>query len=274
MQQLTLSSLTENHIDEISSTNNEPSWLKQYRKNSFTVYQDLPTEVSPLYNKYSDVNRMDPEQVSLSLSSDKSIPDFLKERLNEISKDTSIVQIGSNIQQINLLEDLKSKGLVISSIDEGMKNHSEIIRKSLEKTNPKEDKYTALNNAFFNSGIFIYIPKNMILEKPIHIVSSLPLDETSTISRSVIHTRSTHLIHTLICTNHSHTPHTHIHHTLTNSYTPSTLIYLTPYIHTTHSHTHTYTTYTYTHQTIHHTLTNSYTPSTLIYLTPYIHTHS
>jgi len=186
MQQLTLSSLTENHIDEISSTKNEPSWLNQYRKNSFTVYQDLPTEVSPLYNKYSDVNRMDPEQVSLSLSSDKSIPDFLKERLNEISKDTSIVQIGSNIQQINLLDDLKSKGLVISSIDEGMKNHSEIIRKSLEKTNPKEDKYTALNNAFFNSGIFIYIPKNMILEKPIHIVSSLPIDETSTISRSVI----------------------------------------------------------------------------------------
>ena len=186
MQQLTLSTLRASHVDEISSEKNEPSWLKEYRKNSFSVYQDLPTEVSPLYNKYSDVNKMDPNQVSLSMSSDKSVPGFLKERLDEIANDVRVVQIGSNILEINLPEDLKSKGLAISSIDEAMKNHSDIIRKSLEEINPKEDKYTALNNAFFNSGIFIYVPRNLILDKAIHIISSLPLDGTSTISRNVV----------------------------------------------------------------------------------------
>ena len=186
MQKLALSTIGSSHIDEISSSRNEPQWLKEYRKNSLSIYQELPNETSPLYNKYTDAKRMNHEQVSLAIDSDKSVPDFLKNRLNELSNETCIVQIGSNIHTINISDELKSKGLVISSIDDALKNYGEIIQKTLESTNSKEDKFTALNNAAFNSGIFIYIPRNLILEKPIHLISSLSIDGTSTISRNII----------------------------------------------------------------------------------------
>ncbi len=186
MQKLALSTISSNHINEISSLRNEPAWLKEYRKNSLSIYQELPIETSPLYNKYTDAKRMNPEQVSLAIDSEKSVPDFLKNRLNELSNETCIVQIGSNIHTINIPDELKSKGLVISSIDDALKNYGEIIQKTLESTNSKEDKFTALNNAAFNSGIFIYIPRNLILEKPIHLISSLSIDGTSTISRNII----------------------------------------------------------------------------------------
>ncbi len=52
MQNLALSTIGFRHIDEISSSKNEPDWLKEYRKNSLSVYQKLPLETSPLYNKY------------------------------------------------------------------------------------------------------------------------------------------------------------------------------------------------------------------------------
>ena len=186
MQKLALSTISSNHINEISSLRNEPAWLKEYRKNSLSIYQELPVETSPLYNKYTDAKRMNPEQVSLAIDSEKSVPDFLKNRLNELSNETCIVQIGSNIHTIKIPDELKSKGLVISSIDDALKNYGEIIQKTLESTNSKEDKFTALNNAAFNSGIFIYIPRNLILEKPIHLISSLSIDGTSTISRNII----------------------------------------------------------------------------------------
>jgi len=186
MQKLALSTISSNHINEISSLRNEPAWLKEYRKNSLSIYQELPIETSPLYNKYTDAKRMNPEQVSLAIDSEKSVPDFLKNRLNELSNETCIVQIGSNIHTINIPDELKSKGLVISSIDDALKNYGEIIQKTLESTNSKEDKFTALNNAAFNSGIFIYIPRNLILEKPIHLISSLSIDGNSTISRNII----------------------------------------------------------------------------------------
>ena len=72
------------------------------------------------------------------------------------------------------------------SIDDALKDHSDLIQKTLESTNSNEDKYTALNNAAFNSGIFVYVPENTVIEKPIHLVSSLSSDDISTISRNII----------------------------------------------------------------------------------------
>ncbi|SMH70224.1 SufB/SufD family protein [Candidatus Nitrosotalea okcheonensis] len=186
MSSFVLSKLNSSHIDEISEANNDPAWLKEYRKNAFTIFQQLPPEVSPLYNKYSDANKMDPEQIMFSLSSDSTIPDFVKDRLVEIGNNPSIVQIGTSIHKINIPSELKEKGLVMCSIQDAIKNYGDKIKKSFEQTDSKRDKYIALNNAFFNSGIFIYVPRNLVLEKTIHLVSSLSLDQTSTISRNVI----------------------------------------------------------------------------------------
>ena len=186
MSQLALSTINSSHIEEISSSKKEPAWLKEYRKNSLSIYQEMPIEVSPLYNKYTDANKMDPEQVSLSISTDTSIPEFLKKRLGELENETSIIQIGSNITQINISEELKSKGLVVSSIDNALNEHSDLVKKSLESSSSKEDKFTALNNAAFNSGIFVYVPRNLILKNPIHLLSCLSVDGVSTIARNII----------------------------------------------------------------------------------------
>jgi len=186
MSSFVLSKLGSSHIEEISEANNDPTWLREYRKNAFTIFQQLPPEVSPLYNKYTDANKMDPEQITFSLSSDSTIPDFVKDRLVEIGDNPSIVQIGTNINKIHIPSELKEKGLVMCSIQDAIKNHGDKIKKSFEQTDAKRDKYIALNNAFFNSGIFIYVPRNLVLEKTIHLVSSLSLDQTSTISRNVL----------------------------------------------------------------------------------------
>jgi len=186
MSQETLSKLSTSHIDKISSSRNEPDWLKEYRQNSLSVYEKLPIEISPLYNKYTDAQKMDPQQVSLSISTTDTIPSFLQKRLGELENETCIIQIGTNIYRINISDELKSKGLVISSLEDAIQNNPELVKKALEASNSNEDKFTALNNAAFNSGVFIHIPRNLQLEKPIHILSCLSEDGISTISRNII----------------------------------------------------------------------------------------
>ncbi|MDH3696806.1 MAG: Fe-S cluster assembly protein SufD [Nitrosopumilus sp.] len=186
MSQETLSKLNTSTIDEISSSRNEPDWLKDYRKSSLSIYDSLPIELSPLYNKYTDAKKMDPEKVSLSTSTAETIPSFLTKRLGELENEICIIQIGTNIHKINLPDELKSKGLVISSISDAIENHSELVKKALEASKSEEDKFTALNNAAFNSGIFIHIPRNLIVDKPIHFLTCLSEDGHSTISRNVI----------------------------------------------------------------------------------------
>ena len=186
MSQEILSKLNTSLIDEISSSRNEPDWLKDYRKNSLSIYDKLPIELSPLYNKYTDAKKMDPEKVSLSTSTAETIPSFLTKRLGELENEICIIQIGTNILKINLPDDLKSKGLVISSISDAIENNSELVKKALEASKSEDDKFTALNNAAFNSGIFIHIPRNLIVDKPIYFMTCLSEDGHSTISRNVI----------------------------------------------------------------------------------------
>ena len=183
----TLSTISIGHIDEISSSKNEPDWLKEYRRNSLSIYESLPIETSPLYNKYTDAKKMDPQQVSLSVSTTDAVPSFLQKRLGELEKETCVIQIGTHIHKINISDELKSKGLIISSIDDAIKNNFDLVKKSLKSSNSKNDKFTALNNAAFNSGIFIHIPKNLVLEKPIHILTCLSDDGISIISRNVVY---------------------------------------------------------------------------------------
>ncbi len=130
--------------------------------------------------------KMDPEKVSLSTPTAETIPSFLTKRLGELENEICIIQIGTNIVKINLPDDLKSKGLVISSLSDAIKNNSELVKKALEASKSEEDKFTALNNAAFNSGIFLHIPRNLIVEKPIHFFTCLSEDGHSTISRNVI----------------------------------------------------------------------------------------
>ena len=181
-----LSKLNVSHIEDISSSQNEPDWLKEYRKNSLSIYDELPIEMSPLYNKYTDAKKMDPDKVSLSTSTTDTVPKFLEKRLGELENEICIIQIGTNIFKINLPDELKSKGLIISSISDAIQNNSELVKKSLEASNSKDDKFTALNNAAFNSGIFVHIPRNLIVEKPIHLLICLSDDGHSTISRNII----------------------------------------------------------------------------------------
>ncbi|MSS86220.1 MAG: Fe-S cluster assembly protein SufD [Thaumarchaeota archaeon] len=186
MSQQLLSKLNTSHIEEISSSRNEPEWLMNYRKNSLSVYVRLPIETSALYNKYTDAKKMDPEKVSFSTNTADTVPAFLQKRLGELENEICIIQIGTNIHRINLPDELKSKGLVISSISDAIQNNFELVKKALEASNSEDDRFTALNNAAFNSGIFIHIPRNLIIDRSIHFLTCLSEDGHSTISRNII----------------------------------------------------------------------------------------
>ena len=123
----------------------------------------------------------------LSTSTVKTIPGFLEKRLGELENEICIIQIGTNIHKINLPDELKSKGLVISSISDAIQNNSELVKKALDASKSKDDKFTALNNAAFQfRNVFIHIPRNLNLDKPIHFLTCLSEDGYSTISRNVI----------------------------------------------------------------------------------------
>jgi FeS assembly protein SufD len=184
-----LSSVSQNDIKSIIDEAIEPKWLREIRENAFSKYLNLPSEVSPLYKKYSDVNHLKPEHIYIPDRVTKYEPyEDLRVRLNELEYGIGIVQIGSAINRISVPNELSKQGVIISDLRQAIQTHEELIKKqmAINQLNYEEDKFLALEASAFRSGLFIYVPKNVVVEDPIRIVNSLADDGTSSITRNMI----------------------------------------------------------------------------------------
>lgn len=64
-----------------------------------------------------------------------------------------------------------SEGLIIGNLAEGLQENPSFIEAHLSNyANYETEAFTALNTAFANDGAFLYIPENVVLEKPIHLL--------------------------------------------------------------------------------------------------------
>ncbi|MGH9975690.1 MAG: Fe-S cluster assembly protein SufD, partial [Nitrososphaeraceae archaeon] len=184
-----LSSLSLDDIHSLSSLYDEPEWMNHMRAQNFARYQSLPSEISPLYSKYSDVNRLYPDRIELPVASNSlEASDFLADRMNELGKDIGLIRVGSTIIKLNRSE-MGSGGeaVIIEDLAKAVKSHEGKIKDALLKYTGghDEDKFLALEASAFSSGIFVYVPKNVVLDNPIRLVCALSQDNSSSISRNL-----------------------------------------------------------------------------------------
>jgi Fe-S cluster assembly scaffold protein SufB len=183
-----LSSIDARYVESLAS--GDPSWLISLRKDAFAKYQSLPSEVSPLYAKYSDTNKIKPENIHFSLGEQPraSINKDLADRLKDLEKETGILQIGQEPARIIVPESVKEQGVIVSTLREALKSNQELVKSRMEANpiNNLEDKFLSLEASAFQSGVFIYVPRNIVVEDPIRVITSLADDGTSLISRNIV----------------------------------------------------------------------------------------
>ncbi len=182
MTQILLSSLKK---EDLSIINNDPLWLKSIRERSLEYYQLLPNEVSSLYNKYTSVTELKPDSIFFDTDAKEPSSSILM-RFEEV-KGASVLSINNKIHMINIPQALRDRGVVIESITDALVNHEELLKDIISRTDPLEDRFLALENAFFNSGIFVYIPRNVEVEEPITIIHEQAKDGSSSIIRNIFY---------------------------------------------------------------------------------------
>ena len=78
------------------------------------------------------------------------------------------VQYESEVIYHKMLDELESKHIIFTSIEDALKNHKDIALKYFGKiVSFKENKYAALNSSVFSGGSFIYIPPHTKLDRPL-----------------------------------------------------------------------------------------------------------
>ena len=79
-----------------------------------------------------------------------------------------VTQFGQTLLHVNLPQKLQDQGVILTDIFTAAREHPELFNKYfMTAINPEENLLTAYHLAYLNAGLFLYIPKNVEIEKPI-----------------------------------------------------------------------------------------------------------
>lgn len=188
MSELTLAEATEQAVAKLSKSRSEPEWLQTFRIKSLKLFRELPAELSNLYTKYADLTGLDLESASLDLPkpSQAEIDQIIEKFKSD--KAITIYQIESHTTHAEIPDPLLKAGVVFTDIGAAIGRDPEFFRRYfLEKAIlPEDDKFGALNNALFNSGFFLHVPKGIEITTPFRTVTILSSEGRSLFAQNLI----------------------------------------------------------------------------------------
>lgn len=111
-------------------------------------------------------------------------------------------------------------GIIYGSLKEAIAQESALVEKYLGKNAPLEDEpFVALNSAFSQDGIFLYVPAGIRMERPIQIINLLLSDKNQMVHhRNLLVLEANAEAQVIIC-DHTLSPHMFLTNSVTEVYT-------------------------------------------------------
>lgn len=168
--------LNEELIKKISLNKNEPSWMLDFRLESYKKFKELD---NPDFGPHIDIdfdNINYYKKVGDNTSNWKNVSCDIRNKFKSLGvidaeeKHLSGVtnQYESEVIYHNGKDELHDKGVIFLSSDDALKNYPELFREYFNNlVKYDENKYTALNGTLWSGGSFIYIPPYTKLDRPL-----------------------------------------------------------------------------------------------------------
>lgn len=153
----------------VARSKNEPDWLVAWREEAGALAAELTLpkpEKTPL-DRWP-LNHFGTHRPGTAVTSVADLPASIVGLLPEDTQGALIVQHNSSVVFTRLSDELKSQGVVLSSLDEAARTHEALVRKYLMTAYRKDEhKLAAVHGALWNGGVFLYVPKNVDIAFPI-----------------------------------------------------------------------------------------------------------
>lgn len=175
-------------ILNISFQNEEPSWLKDNRLIMFDVYnkKEFPLRKDEEGRK-SDLLLFDLCKFDLIIS--KCQPqNFSDEPIDKSKYEAIIEEINFSVIYKKISDEAKKKGVIFCNLSEAVKKYPELVKNYYNEKYDAEqlNKLEAMGNAFWTSGIFLFIPDNVQLKMPVRYLSILDEGDCAFVKKNII----------------------------------------------------------------------------------------
>lgn len=194
---ITKPGLNEHVVREISHIKNEPDWMLKLR---LTAYQQFQAKPLPIWG--ADLSTIDYDQIRYYLrptddtaGSWADVPAEVKQtfdRLGIPEAERSVLagvkaQYDSEVVYGSLQDIWAKDGVIFLSMDEGLKQHPDLVKEYFGKIIPSGDnKFSALNTSVWSGGSFVYVPKGVHVKMPLQTYFRINAENAGQFERTLI----------------------------------------------------------------------------------------
>ncbi|KIL36764.1 Fe-S cluster assembly protein SufD [Cohnella kolymensis] len=153
----------------IARSKNEPAWLVAWREEAgdLAVRLELPRPEKMPLTRWT-LDQYGTHRPGQQVSSVSDLPAVITALLPEQHTGALIVQHNSSVVYTGLSDELKAQGVVLTSMEEAVRTHEELLRKHFMTAYARDEhKLSAVHAALWNGGVFLYVPRNVEIEQPI-----------------------------------------------------------------------------------------------------------
>jgi Fe-S cluster assembly protein SufB len=190
--------LDEEIVREISARKGEPEWML---KNRLKALKHAMARPWPKWG--GDLSGLNFDEIYFYIRPSErgtgktwdEVPDTIKntfERLGIPDQERRILagagaQYESEVVYHSLKEEWEKQGVIFKGMDDGLREHEELVRQYFGTVVPYRDNlFAAVNTAVWSGGSFVYIPKGVKLDMPLQAYFRINAESMGQFERTLI----------------------------------------------------------------------------------------
>ena len=181
-------------VEELSRRKQEPAWLQQWRLAAWEQADRLPFPTGHERAwKYFNPERLKIEGTQPDVPADpqsgkggKSSP-RVGIGAEKCAVDGTLVFANGSPTREEMGASARAQRVVFCSLETAAREHPDLVQKYIGSVVPSDESvFVALNAAFWSGGAFVYVPRDVKVELPLHVVQSLAGEGTALFPRVLI----------------------------------------------------------------------------------------
>lgn len=154
-------------VEALSQLKGEPDWMLEKRLAAWDVYEQTP---APLGRRgdlgvLARVARYKFETLTPFVANGAHANGHLPLPTWEAGL---LVQQNSTVTARELDPALAAKGVILTDMDTAVREHPDLVQRYfMTGVTVNDNKYAALHGAFWSGGLFLYVPKGVVLDRPV-----------------------------------------------------------------------------------------------------------
>lgn len=173
-----VAAFNEETVRSLSAAHNEPDWMLDFRLEAWRTFESLPwpkpTDEAWRRTRLTgfDLNNFAPFAQPGDVLAHGELSPMLQNELSEMESAASLIfQDGGLLYEIDH-EGLAEKGVIFADLHAAVRDHADLVQRHFmtEAIKVDHNKFSALHAALWDTGAFIYVPKNTKVELPLQII--------------------------------------------------------------------------------------------------------